>query len=72
MRFSALDVTRSSKINIEIMNEGSSILREINKNTSSDNFKSKKHKFGHGAKRQEENLLCGMSENLQTINLACQ
>lgn len=40
------------------MNEG--ILKEINKNTSAENFKvSKKHKFGHAAKKPEANTLCG-------------
>lgn len=44
----------------ETMNEGSSILKEINKNTSAEHFKvSKKHKLGHGAKRPEINVLCG-------------
>lgn len=42
------------------MNEG--ILKEINKNTSAENFKvSKKHKFGHAAKKPEANTLCGES-----------
>jgi hypothetical protein len=43
----------------ETMNDG--ILKEINKNTSAEHFKvSKKHKFGHGAKKSEGNVLCGM------------
>lgn len=45
------------EIKNDAMNEG--VLKEINKNTSSDQFKaSKKHKFGHG-KKEETNLLCG-------------
>lgn len=61
MRIREVNAIRSlDNTNIETMNDGSSILKEINKNTSADNFKSsKKHKFGHGARRQEENLLCG-------------
>lgn len=44
----------------ETMNDGSSILKEINKNTPVEHFKvSKKHKLGHGAKRPEINVLCG-------------
>lgn len=46
-------------IKTSAMNENSSILKEINKNTSSDHFKvSKKHKFGHGVKKPEPNVLC--------------
>lgn len=44
------------------MNDG--ILKEINKNTSAENFKvSKKHKFGHVTKKPEPNVLCGMLGN---------
>jgi hypothetical protein len=39
------------------MNEG--VLKEINKNTSSEFKASKKHKFGHGGKKSEGNVLCG-------------
>lgn len=36
------------------------VLKEINKNTSSEHFKaSKKYKLGHGAKKPEGNVLCG-------------
>lgn len=46
------------EIKSDTMNEG--ILKEINKNTSAEHFKvSKKHKFGHGAKKPEGNVLCG-------------
>jgi hypothetical protein len=41
----------------EAMNEG--VLKEINKNTSSEFKASKKHKFGHGGKKSEGNVLCG-------------
>lgn len=53
-------IQQSKAETTETMNNGSSILREINKNTSSENFKvSKKHKLGHGAKKPELNVLCG-------------
>lgn len=51
--------------------DGSCILREINKNTSSssDQFKvSKKHKFGHAAKKPETSVLCGkLSDHCKLI-----
>jgi hypothetical protein len=41
-----------------MMDEG--VLKEINKNSSSDPFKAiKKHKFGQ-SKKPEANILCGM------------
>lgn len=47
------------------MNDGSSVLKEINKNTSAEHFKvSKKHKFGHGGKKLEANVLCGKTLRL--------
>lgn len=52
----------------DTMSEGSSILREINKNTSAEHFKvSKKHKFGHAPKKPEPNLLSG--ENAGELQL---
>jgi hypothetical protein len=49
----------------DTMNEG--VLREINKNTSSEHYKaSKKHKFGHAAKKPEGNVLCGELNCLAT------
>lgn len=42
----------------ETMSDG--ILREINKNTSIEGYKvNKKHKFGHGGKKAESNVLNG-------------
>lgn len=50
------------------MNDG--ILKEINKNTSAENFKvSKKHKFGHVTKRTESNVLCGMLDNSSATHI---
>jgi hypothetical protein len=44
----------------DTMSEGSSILKEINKNTSAEHFKvSKKHKFGHAPKKPEPSILSG-------------
>lgn len=57
----------------EVMNEG--ILKEINKNTLSEFKASKKHKFGHGGKKTEGNLLCGELPNSknawQSIFIPC-
>ena len=63
-------IQQSKAENIETMNNGSSILREINKNTSSENFKvSKKHKLGHGTKKPELNVLCSKQSCSYIINV---
>lgn len=50
----------------DTMAEASSILREINKNTSAEHFKvSKKHKFGHAPKKPEPNILSGENASQQ-------
>lgn len=61
-------IQQSKAENTEAMSNGSSILREINKNTSSEHFKvSKKHKLGHGTKKPEPNVLCGKSNSLAQL-----
>jgi ankyrin repeat protein len=54
----------------DTMSEGSSILKEINKNTASENFKvNKKHKFGHVPKKPEPNVLTGEFETDAVVEL---